>query len=330
MRLVGAPCPSPKCGCIISRAGSHKEFISRRVSPRTVAQSLQYTLKLAPTCRRITVLMTRNKISAAALAALLVFAPFANVVNVHAAARSAAGAQDDGPSDAEQSMFTKGQNLSSRALRAGHLFLKDFLKTYPSSVITDLTLLWLGRSYMQKGRIQDAEQVASASAPSATPVRGHLRERADDGPRGRSRVDRPRRNPPRPAARPRIAPTPCAAVSRPATPTPERPIARRSPPREHAGPGGRRPSRHAHSQTHPPQRGDQRALAPRRLAQGPEHSARHHRAAQPHPDAEGPRRRNRRGPSRPGDREVNTTPPPVTAPSAEPARVVETIDPRPL
>ena len=75
--------------------------------------------------------MIRNKISAAALAALLVFAPFASVANVRAAAGTAAGAQDDGPSDAEQSMFTKGQNLFIQGnYEQAISVLKDFLKTY--------------------------------------------------------------------------------------------------------------------------------------------------------------------------------------------------------
>lgn len=92
------------------------------------------------------------------LAAALLFAPFTAVITATAMARAAQ--QDDVPSDAEQSMFTKGQNLYNQ----GHydqaaVVLQDFLKTYPRSIITDLTLLWLGRSYMQLGKIAEAEQV---------------------------------------------------------------------------------------------------------------------------------------------------------------------------
>jgi len=107
-------------------------------------------------------LNTRNKISAAILmAAALLFAPLTPAVNSIAQARRAATSQDsDVPSDAEQAMFTKGQNLYNQGrYEQAAAVLRDFLKSYPNSIITDLTLLWLGRSYMQLGRIQDAEQV---------------------------------------------------------------------------------------------------------------------------------------------------------------------------
>lgn len=68
--------------------------------------------------------------------------------------------QDDVPSDAEQAMFSRGQTLynQGRYDQAANV-LKDFLKNYPNSIITDLTLLWLGRSYMQLGNIPEAESV---------------------------------------------------------------------------------------------------------------------------------------------------------------------------
>jgi uncharacterized repeat protein (TIGR01451 family) len=77
-----------------------------------------------------------------------------------ALARALQQQDSDVPSDAEQAMFTKGQNLylSGRYEQAVSV-LQDFLKTYPRSIITDLTLLWLGRSYMQMGRIPEAEQI---------------------------------------------------------------------------------------------------------------------------------------------------------------------------
>lgn len=102
---------------------------------------------------------TRNKIGVAALMAALMLAPLTPIIEVSAAARTVV--QDgDIPSDAEQAMFTKGQNLYNQGrFDQAATVLKDFLKTYPSSIITDLTLLWLGRSYMQLGKLDDAEQV---------------------------------------------------------------------------------------------------------------------------------------------------------------------------
>lgn len=101
----------------------------------------------------------RNKLSAGVLAAALVFAPFSPAlaagVRTHAPL-----AQDDEPSKAEEAMFTRGQNfyIQGRYEQAASSF-NEFLKAHPNSVITDLTLLWLGRSYMQLGRWQDAEQI---------------------------------------------------------------------------------------------------------------------------------------------------------------------------
>lgn len=106
-------------------------------------------------------MFTHNKIIASLLAFVLLLLPFTPAFNAYAAARLAEQQQEtDVPSDAEQAMFTKGQNFYLQ----GHYeqavsTLRDFLKNYPKSIITDLTLLWLGRSYMQLGRLQDAEQV---------------------------------------------------------------------------------------------------------------------------------------------------------------------------
>jgi uncharacterized repeat protein (TIGR01451 family) len=101
----------------------------------------------------------RNKFSAAALAAALLLAPFTPALSLSASARSAYQ-QEDIPSDAEQAMFTKGQNLYNQGrYDQAVTVLSDFLKTYPRSIITDLTLLWLGRSYMQLGKVKEAEQV---------------------------------------------------------------------------------------------------------------------------------------------------------------------------
>lgn len=105
-------------------------------------------------------LSTRNKISAAALAAALLLSPVTQLVEVTAANARTVVQEGDIPSDAEQAMFTKGQNLYNQGrFDQAATVLKDFLKTYPNSIITDLTLLWLGRSYMQMGKIDDAEQI---------------------------------------------------------------------------------------------------------------------------------------------------------------------------
>ena len=118
---------------------------------------------MTPSCRRSISLDTRNKICViATLAAALLLATLMPAIAPVAEAHGGVAVQQesDVPSDAEQSMFTKGQNLynQGRYEQAAGI-LKDFLKTYPNSIITDLTLLWLGRSYMQLGRIQEAEQV---------------------------------------------------------------------------------------------------------------------------------------------------------------------------
>lgn len=105
-------------------------------------------------------LKTRNKIGAATLAAALLFASLSPVMTQTIMALTAAPQESDVPSDAEQAMFTKGQNLYTQGrYDQAATVLQDFLKTYPRSIITDLTLLWLGRSYMQLGKLQDAEQI---------------------------------------------------------------------------------------------------------------------------------------------------------------------------
>jgi hypothetical protein len=105
--------------------------------------------------------MTPHKFGSAVLCALLLCAPLAPAVTATYAPRPGATWQDDTPSDAEQAMFTRGQKLynDSRYDQAATVF-KDFLKTYPNSIISDLTLLWLGRSYIALNRMTDAEQVA--------------------------------------------------------------------------------------------------------------------------------------------------------------------------
>lgn len=104
--------------------------------------------------------MTRNRVGAATLAVALSLASLSPIMTQTIMARATAFQESDVPSDAEQAMFTKGQNLYTQArYDQAAAVLQDFLKTYPRSIISDLTLLWLGRSYMQLGKIQDAEQI---------------------------------------------------------------------------------------------------------------------------------------------------------------------------
>jgi uncharacterized repeat protein (TIGR01451 family) len=111
-------------------------------------------------------LIKRYKTGAAALVtAALLLSPFGQATASAALSASrvtAAQQEPDIPSDAEQAMFTKGQNLYNQGrYDQAAVVLQDFLKTYPRSIITDLTLLWLGRSYMQLGKLQEAEQVGA-------------------------------------------------------------------------------------------------------------------------------------------------------------------------
>lgn len=106
-------------------------------------------------------MITRNRTGAFALTMALLLAPLMPLFVPRASAASLRQQQDsDVPSDAEQAMFSRGQTLynQGRYDQAANV-LKDFLKNYPNSIITDLTLLWLGRSYMQLGKFQDAEAV---------------------------------------------------------------------------------------------------------------------------------------------------------------------------
>ncbi|HEX5708798.1 MAG TPA: tetratricopeptide repeat protein [Pyrinomonadaceae bacterium] len=167
----------------------------------------------------------RNRIVGAALAAAVVFAPLmsASAAPVVASARAAVAAQDDGPSDAEQGLFTRGQNLFIQGrYEQAIVVLQDFLKTYPNSVITDLTLLWLGRSYMEMGNLAEAEQVGQRLRTIRDTPFIDIYE---------SEIQAAREKPARPApVRPRAEPTstPAAVVAR-ATPTPAPPTARQLP-----------------------------------------------------------------------------------------------------
>jgi uncharacterized repeat protein (TIGR01451 family) len=173
-------------------------------------------------------LRNQNKLGALALATALFFAPFTPVITASALARARVQ-QEDVPSDAEQAMFTKGQNLYNQ----GHYdqavaVLQDFLKTYPRSIITDLTLLWLGRSYMQLGKITEAQRVGQRlhdikDTPFAEIYDGELEtaRRENTGAGGSTKT--PTENT---AAR-TTEKTPAQAATRPpvavASPTPSRP-----------------------------------------------------------------------------------------------------------
>ncbi|HZB44185.1 MAG TPA: tetratricopeptide repeat protein, partial [Pyrinomonadaceae bacterium] len=107
----------------------------------------------------------RNIIGASALAAALVFAPFTTAfaspfAPAPTAPRRQQQQQDDTPPEAEQKIFNQGRELftKGRYEQAATVF-SDFLKKYPNSFISDLMLLWLGRSYIELGKLADAEQV---------------------------------------------------------------------------------------------------------------------------------------------------------------------------
>ncbi|HJU53851.1 MAG TPA: tetratricopeptide repeat protein [Pyrinomonadaceae bacterium] len=169
-------------------------------------------------------MIKRNKIGAAALVAALLLTPFAPVLAAAArdASRMAAAQQEpDIPSDAEQAMFTKGQNLYNQGrYDQAAVVLQDFLKTYPRSIITDLTLLWLGRSYMQLGKLPEAEQVGARlktikDTPFADIYEGELETaRAEASSRPQTA-----RTAPTPKAIPVATPTPTPRTARNTTGT---------------------------------------------------------------------------------------------------------------
>ncbi|HKS26815.1 MAG TPA: tetratricopeptide repeat protein [Pyrinomonadaceae bacterium] len=103
---------------------------------------------------------TPNRTGVWALTAALLLAPLMPLCVPDILAATQQEQQSDVPSDAEQAMFSRGQTLYNQGrYDQAATVLKDFLKNYPNSIITDLTLLWLGRSYMQLGKFQDAEAV---------------------------------------------------------------------------------------------------------------------------------------------------------------------------
>ena len=103
--------------------------------------------------------MSLRKLNALLLAAFVLVAPFTPAYAASAAAASLR--QDDAPTKAEETAFSRAQNLYyQKQYEQAAAAFRDFLKNYPDSIILDLTLLWLGRSYIELNRIRDAEQVA--------------------------------------------------------------------------------------------------------------------------------------------------------------------------
>jgi len=72
--------------------------------------------------------------------------------------------QQDGadPSTAEQDMFLQAQRLYEKnQFEQSVKVLQELLKTYPQSSISDLTLLWLARSYIGLNNLREAERVGA-------------------------------------------------------------------------------------------------------------------------------------------------------------------------
>jgi uncharacterized repeat protein (TIGR01451 family) len=175
--------------------------------------------------------MMQHKFSAFALAAALLCAPFTPVLAFAPNASPASALavqQDDTPPDVEQALFTKGQNFynQGRFEQAAATF-RDFLKTYPNSIITDLTLLWLGRTYIAQNRLADAESVVPRlrtikDTPFVEIYEGELQAaRSEMIARGGNATAQPTATP---AATARAQATPTTRVPA-ATPTPT-PVAR--------------------------------------------------------------------------------------------------------
>lgn len=166
-------------------------------------------------------MITSKRTGVLALMIALMLTPLTPLSVARAAASSLQQQDSDVPSDAEQAMFSRGQTLYNQGrYDQATVVLKDFLKNYPNSIITDLTLLWLGRSYMQLGKIPDAESVGQRlrtikDTPFAEIYEGELqaarREAAARGPMTSSSEAKATTTPP---AQPKQTPSPVV------TPTP--------------------------------------------------------------------------------------------------------------
>jgi hypothetical protein len=74
--------------------------------------------------------------------------------------RTAVGQDHDVPSEAEQAQFVKGQRLFNKEQYSDAVeVFSALLQASPKSIIRDLTLLWLGRSYIRMGELENAEAV---------------------------------------------------------------------------------------------------------------------------------------------------------------------------
>ena len=90
-------------------------------------------------------MLKRKRIFALALPLALLITPVSNplfAVSRHRPATLAAIQDGDVPSNAEQAMFTRGQTYFTQGrYDQAATVLREFLQSYPKSLITDLTLL---------------------------------------------------------------------------------------------------------------------------------------------------------------------------------------------
>ena len=93
------------------------------------------------------------------IALLLVSALFGLMCGSAVAQTGQPSAGPEMPTEAEHSMFVKGQTLHNQGLYGeAILILSESLETFPNSSIKDLNLLWLGRSYLAQGDMTNAEK----------------------------------------------------------------------------------------------------------------------------------------------------------------------------
>lgn len=175
-----------------------------------------------------------NRIGAAALAVALVFTPFTTALaSISTPPRTTQ--QDDTPPEAEQKIFSQGRDLFAQGKyeQAATVF-SDFLKKYPNSFISDLMMLWLGRSYIELGKLAEAEQVgqrlrAMPDTPFSDIYESELQNArraaptttiaATPSPTRTVARATPTPAPVRPAPTPRPTPTEMARGGNPSTPT---------------------------------------------------------------------------------------------------------------
>jgi tetratricopeptide (TPR) repeat protein len=140
-----------------SLKGSHG-----RTSGLPAARNVRQLVQTRTRPSEDTDLITRNAFGAAALAAALVFSPLMSAAPAAAAARALSPRRrttrphrpSRTSSTAGRALFAKGQYEQAATV------FRDFLKGHPDSFIADLMLLWLGRSYIEFGKFQEADQVA--------------------------------------------------------------------------------------------------------------------------------------------------------------------------